>query len=89
MRWPAKNPVGRPADIRYPVSGIRCPVLGIRYQVLVLGIGYWNQVLESLLESHEKHNRQLFWLLRPRGTLIVQFKMPLYISKRLIPIPDI
>ena len=31
----------------YQVSGIWYPVLGIRYQVLVSGIRYWNQVLES------------------------------------------
>ena len=38
----------------YQVSGIRYPVLCIRYQVLVFGIRYWNQVLESMLESLSK-----------------------------------
>ena len=56
---------GRPAG-GYQVSSIRYPVLGIGYQVhvLVLGIRYWNQGLESFLESllasHEKLTRQFF-----------------------------
>ena len=32
---------GRPAG-EYHVSGARYPVLAVRYQVLVLGIRYWN-----------------------------------------------
>ena len=68
MRRPASlffEKSGRPAG-GYQASGIRYPGLDIRYHVLV----FWNQVLESLLESllesHEKLNRQLFWLLIPQ-----------------------
>ena len=68
-----KNPAARPAG-GYQVSGIRYLVSGIRYQVLVLGISYWNQV--SLLESHEKLNRQFFWLFRPWGALNNQSLLP-------------